>query len=52
MLAHRWVLPVLLECMLRGDGCWRVSNRAGASYLGESGDCGRIDGELRGEGIL
>ena len=52
MFARRCVLPAVLLCIVRGDGGCNTSNRAGASYLGESGDCGRMAGEGRGEGIL
>ena len=52
VLARRWVLPAVLLCMALGDGGCRGSNLPEVSYLGESGDWGRIAGEVRGEGIL
>ena len=51
VLARRWELPTLRVCICRGDGGCSASNRPG-SYLGESGDEGRIAGDERGEGIL
>lgn len=38
--------------MLRGDGGRRGSNREVASKRGERGDCGRMAGDERGEGIF
>ena len=51
VLARRCELPVVRLCICRGEGGCNGSKRP-LSYRGESGDCGRIAGEGRGEGIL